>query len=57
MQRASNEERDAIREYSRNNYAEPLQRKAEHSKPTDTQHIDKPDDNDEIDPITPAPEL
>lgn len=57
MPRASNEERDAIRDYSRNNYAEPLQRKAEHREPTDHKDIDKPDNNDDIDPLTPAPEL
>jgi hypothetical protein len=54
---ASNEERDAIREYSRKKYAEPLQNKAEHSEPTDHQHIDKPNNNDDIDPLTPASEL
>ncbi len=57
MPRATNEERDAIREYSRKNYAEPLQNKAEHSALTDHQDIDKPDDNDDIGPLAPAPEL
>ena len=57
MPRALSEERDAIREYSRKNYAEPLQSKAEHSDPMDHQDIDKPDNNDNIDPLTPAPEL
>jgi len=57
MPRASTEERDAIRDYSRKNYAEPLQRKTEHSEPEDHQDIDKPDNNDDIDPLTPAPEL
>ena len=57
MQRASNAEREAIREYSRKNYAEPLQRKAEHSEPHDHQDIEIPENNDDIDPLTPAPEL
>ena len=57
MQRASNAEREAIREYSRKNYAEPLQRKAEHSEPLDHQDIEIPENNDDIDPLTPAPEL
>jgi len=57
MPRASNAEREAIREYSRKKYAEPLWHKEEHSEPTDHQHIDKPEDNDGIDPLAPAPEL
>ena len=57
MPKATNAEREAIREYSRKYYAEPLQRKAEHSEPTDRQDIDKPKNNDDIDPLAPAPEL
>jgi len=57
MSRASNEERDAIREYSRKNYAESLQSKAEHSESSNHQDTEKPDNNDDFDPLTPAPEL
>jgi len=57
MPKATNAERDAIRDYSRKNYAEPLQRKAEHSKPTDHQDIEISENNDDIDPLAPAPEL
>jgi len=57
MPKTTNEERAAIREYSRKNYAEPLQSEAEYSEPSDHQHIDRSDDNVDIDPLTPAPEL
>ena len=57
MPRASKEERNAIREYSRKNYAEPLQRKAEHSEPPSDQAPDNPDNKGYIDPMDPAPEL
>ena len=57
MPRASNEERDAIREYSRKDYAEPLQNKAEHSAPPSDQGPDEPDNKGDIDPMDPAPEL
>lgn len=57
MPRASNNERDAIREYSRNNYAEPLKSKAEHSESEERQDIDKEEKDDGFDALTPAPEL
>jgi len=57
MPKATNAERESIREYSRKNYAEPLQRKAEHSESSDHQDIDRKENNEDIDPLTPAPEL
>ena len=57
MTKTSNEERDAIRDYGRKNYAEPLQNQAEDSASPKHQDIDKPDNNDDVDPLAPAPEL
>jgi len=57
MPKTTNKEREAIREYSRKNYAEPLQSEAERGESPDHQHIDRSDKNDNIDPLAPAPEL
>ncbi len=57
MPKTSQEEREAIRDYSRNNYAEPLQNKANHSASPAHQGIEKQDNNDDIDPLAPSPEL
>jgi hypothetical protein len=55
--RTTSAERDAIRDYSRANYAEPLQNTAEHSGPEDHQVNDKAAQNADSDPLTPSLEL
>ena len=57
MPRVTNEERDAIRQHSREHYAAPLQNKTKHSEPQDHQDIEKREDNHDDDPLKPAPEL
>ena len=57
MPRATKDERDAIRQHSREHYAAPLQNKAEHSEPPDRQDTDKHENNNDDDPLKPAPEL
>ncbi len=57
MPKASKEERETIRDHSRNNYAEPLQNKANHSASPTHQDIVKQDNNDNIDPLAPSSEL
>ncbi len=51
------EERDAIRSYSRERYAEPLRSKAQHTAPQDHQNIETKHENDGSDPLAPSPEL
>ena len=57
LPRASQAEQEAIRAYSRKNYAEPLQRKDEHTEPPDNQGIETQQRNSDIDPTAPSSEL
>lgn len=55
--RATKEEIDAIREHSRNAYAEPWQSKVEDSETSDETPPEAPDENDTDDPANPSAEL
>lgn len=57
LPRASKAEMDAIREYSRKNYAEPLQNMAEHSEPPVNEEAREGGVNQSDDPTKPSPEL
>jgi len=55
--KTSQEEREAIRAYSRKNYAEPYQNMPDNSEPLQDQDTEISQDNDDVDPLAPAPEL
>jgi len=57
MPRSTNEERDAIRQHSREHYAAPLQKKAEHSETPEESTPEVSPKNDTDDPTKPSPEL
>lgn len=57
MPRASKAERDAIRDFSRKNYAEPLQKMDKHNETPSTQGAVISENIEDFDPIAPAPEL
>jgi len=57
MPQASEKQRDAIREYSRKTYAEPLRKSPEHSEPGVNEEIGKPDENDDEDPTDASKDL
>lgn len=57
LPRATSEQQDAIRAYSRTHYAEPLQHMAENTGSSDHQTTDIPYENDDVDPLAPSPEL
>lgn len=57
LPKTTNDDREAIRSYSRSRYAEPLHTKAEHSAPPDHQNIEIKKENDRTDPLSPSPEL
>ncbi|WP_205389843.1 ATP-binding protein [Sulfitobacter sp. SK011] len=56
-ERATKAEIDAIREHSRNAYAEPWQSKAEDSGTSDETRPNPPEENEPDDPANPSPEL
>ena len=57
LPRASREEIGAIRAYSRNRYAEPWRKQADHSEPAENANPEKPEENQSNDPTKPSPEL
>jgi len=57
LERATKDEIDAIREHSRNAYAEPWQSKVEDSGTSDETPPEAPDENDTDDPANPSAEL
>jgi hypothetical protein len=57
LERATKAEIDAIREHSRNAYAEPWQNKAEESGTSDETRPNPPEENEPDDPANPSPEL
>lgn len=57
MPRNSNQEHEAIRAYSRENYAEPLQSMQNHSEPHQNQDPDNKRDKPSSDPTDPSPDL
>lgn len=57
MPRATKEEIDAIREHSREAYAETLQPEAEHIEPPENVAPEPPEEKDDEDPTNPSPEL
>jgi len=57
LDRATKGEIDAIREHSRNTYAEPWKTKAEDSGTSDETSLEPPGENESDDPANPSPEL
>ena len=57
MPRATNEERDAIRQHSREHYAAPYRHEAEHTETPEGNAQVTPEKNDTDDPTKPSPEL
>jgi len=57
LPRTTKEERAAILQHSRDTYAQPWERKAEHSKPEHEEAEILPPENDGDDPLKPSPEL
>ena len=57
LPRTTKEERAAILQHSRNTYAQPWVRKAEHSAPEHEEAEILPPENDDDDPLAPSPEL
>jgi len=57
LPRASKEDMAKIREHSRKNYAEPLQKMAEHESPQENAEGEKPKEKQDDDPTSRSPEL
>lgn len=57
LPRSTKDEVDAIRQHSRERYAEPLRRKAEHTAPEEPEPSDVEGKFDDDDPTKPSPEL
>lgn len=57
LPKTTREERDAIRAFSRDHYAESLRNEAQHTAPTDHQNTETKQENGEEDPLTPSSEL
>lgn len=57
LPRTTKEERAAILQHSRDTYAEPLRKEAEHTEPEPEEAEILPPKNDDDDPLAPSPEL